>query len=63
MKPLKVPAGTYIIREGDDGDDFFVIEEGIFNIFRRENKADVSSDGKLILTLHEEGSFGELALL
>ncbi len=40
--------------EGDNGDDFYVIEKGA---------VDVAVGGKIVGGLHEGGSFGELALL
>ena len=53
-----------MIEEGDDGDDFFIVESGTFNIFKRESEIkDDKSLGTMISTLKEKGSFGELALL
>src|SRR5260370_41562865 len=49
-----VPAGTTIVKEGDDGDEFFVILEGT---------ASVSRQGREIATLGPGSTFGELALL
>ncbi|XP_055619326.1 cAMP-dependent protein kinase type II regulatory subunit isoform X3 [Toxorhynchites rutilus septentrionalis] len=46
----------YIIKQGDDGDNFYVIESGVY-------KAYVGEDQKHIHTYDNSGSFGELALL
>ena len=49
-----VPAGTTIVKEGDDGNEFFVILDGT---------AQVSRQGRKIATLGPGNGFGELALL
>ncbi|XP_052567041.1 cAMP-dependent protein kinase type II regulatory subunit isoform X2 [Culex pipiens pallens] len=51
-----VKSKDYIIKQGDDGDNFYVIESGIY-------KAYVGEDQKHIHTYEGRGSFGELALL
>ncbi|XP_029735197.1 cAMP-dependent protein kinase type II regulatory subunit isoform X3 [Aedes albopictus] len=56
MFEKKVKAKDYIIKQGDDGDNFYVIESGIY-------KAYVGEDQKHIHTYDNSGSFGELALL
>ncbi|KAM9375376.1 LOW QUALITY PROTEIN: cAMP-dependent protein kinase type II-beta regulatory subunit-like [Pholidichthys leucotaenia] len=50
--------GEHIIDQDDDGDNFYVIESGTFNIF-------VKVDGveKLVGCYDNKGSFGELALM
>lgn len=47
-------AGTIIIRQGDDGDGFYVMEKGII---------DVAEDGTYKTTIESICSFGEIALL
>ena len=54
LVPLKVPAGTVIIRQGDVGDRFYVIADG---------GADVLVDGVRVHTLRAGQYFGEVALL
>lgn len=54
-----VTSGDYIIRQGDDGDNFYVIESGIYHAF----VSDGSSEPKKVHTYENCGSFGELALL
>ncbi|XP_052899011.1 cAMP-dependent protein kinase type II regulatory subunit isoform X2 [Anopheles moucheti] len=51
-----VQAKDYIIKQGDDGDNFYVIESGMYNAY-------VGEDQKHIHTYDNRGSFGELALL
>jgi CRP/FNR family transcriptional regulator, cyclic AMP receptor protein len=50
----RVAAGTTIVNEGDDGNEFFVILDGT---------ARVSRQGRKIATLGPGSGFGELALL
>lgn len=54
----EVRKGEEVIREGDDGDNFYVIESGIYNVFKN-----VDGEEKKIYTYYHAGSFGELALL
>jgi Ca2+-binding EF-hand superfamily protein len=48
------PAGSKIMMQGDDGDNFYVIDSGT---------CDVLIGGKLVATLHPGECFGELALM
>jgi MFS family permease len=54
LEPLEVRAGTEVIRQGDHGDRFYVIESGRF---------DVTVDGAPAGKLGPGGFFGEIALL
>jgi cAMP-dependent protein kinase regulator len=54
MFARQVNQGDVIIEQGDDGDNFYVIEEGVYDIF--VNKQKVGS-------YDQQGSFGELALM
>jgi len=58
MFEKKVTKGEYIIKQGDDGDNFYVIESGIYSIY-------VLIDGspKQVGKYENSGSFGELALM
>ncbi|XP_046999212.1 cAMP-dependent protein kinase type II regulatory subunit isoform X1 [Schistocerca americana] len=60
MFEKKVAAGEYIIRQGDDGDNFYVIESGIYNAYVA---TEPGAEPKHIHTYENNGSFGELALL
>jgi CRP/FNR family transcriptional regulator, cyclic AMP receptor protein len=51
---IDVPAGKVLVKQGDLGDEFFVIEEGT---------ADVARDGEHINVLGPGDFFGEMALL
>lgn len=47
-----------IIRQGDDGDFFYVVDFGTFEAYTRDGDVD-----KLAHTYKDDGCFGELALL
>jgi predicted MFS family arabinose efflux permease len=54
LEALEVPAGTTIIREGDPGDRFYIVEVG---------ELAVTVDGRPFSTLSAGDGFGEIALL
>ena len=56
--PREVKEGELIIKQGDDGDNFYVVETGIYDIF-----IESGSDSKKVATIDGKGSFGELALM
>ncbi|MGN6362570.1 MAG: ATP-binding cassette domain-containing protein [Thermomicrobiales bacterium] len=58
MRPVAVAAGTIVCREGEPGDDFFLIETGTLAIV-----TNTSSEGRPIARLGAGEYFGELALL
>lgn len=54
MFPSSAMPGEMIIQQGDEGDNFYIIDQGEVEIYVNEEK---------VLTLGEGGSFGELALI
>jgi len=54
MFPDNHLAGDIIIKQGDEGDNFYVIDSGT---------VDVLVNGNNVLSINEGGSFGELALI
>ncbi len=54
MWKVQVTNGTSIIKQGDAGDNFYIVEEGEFDIFRNGNKVNHAGRGT---------GFGELALI
>ncbi|RGB27384.1 cyclic nucleotide-binding-like protein [Rhizophagus diaphanus] len=54
MFEKSVVANEIVIKQGDEGDYFYVIEHGLFEIF---------VNGQLVLEIGDGGSFGELALM
>jgi CRP-like cAMP-binding protein len=59
--------GDYVFREGEPGDFFYMIEEGMVECLKSssENPAGMfgQAEETLVRTLHEGDHFGELALL
>lgn len=53
-----VNPGDTVIRQGDDGDNFYVIDKGMYDVL-----VTVNGEEKKVHTFEEKGSFGELALL
>jgi len=58
MFEYKVKSGDYIIRQGDDGDNFYVVERGLYNIY-----VNTDNGNQLVGKCEDSGSFGELALM
>ncbi|KAJ8602104.1 hypothetical protein CTAYLR_001671 [Chrysophaeum taylorii] len=54
MEALEVPAQNLLIKQGDPGDAFYVVESGRF---------DILVDGERVAESSRGGSFGELALI
>jgi CRP-like cAMP-binding protein len=54
MFAVEKAPGEMIIQQGDDGDNFYVIDSG---------EVDVFVNGDLMTTIKAGGSFGELALI
>ena len=54
LVPMRLEAGTMIVREGDSGDRFYIVAEG---------EVDVSQSGVVLSELEPGGYFGEIALI
>ena len=57
MLRVDVNAGNVIINEGVDGDFFYVVLEGVFDVYK------LDSGSVPVFTYNSSGSFGELALM
>ena len=57
---MQYDAGEYIVRQGAQGDTFYVIDNGTVNETRRPNE---SSHDQLVRTLRSGDYFGEGALI
>ena len=67
MQPLEVKAGDWVIKQGDEGDQFYVIDKGRFEVRVRATEDDEESGGSVV-HVYESGhdqhpGFGELSLL
>ncbi|XP_050297111.1 cAMP-dependent protein kinase type II regulatory subunit isoform X2 [Anthonomus grandis grandis] len=60
MFERKVAAGELVIKQGDDGDNFYVVQSGIFQAIVQKEP---NQEPLHIHTYENKGSFGELALL
>ncbi|XP_045594825.2 cAMP-dependent protein kinase type II regulatory subunit isoform X1 [Procambarus clarkii] len=60
MFERRVTEGENVIKQGDDGDNFYVIESGVYNIFV---KTDSDTEPRSVGKYDNSGSFGELALM
>ncbi|KAI3378541.1 hypothetical protein SNEBB_004434 [Seison nebaliae] len=58
MKEKDVKAGEKIIEQGQDGDFFYVIEKGDYEVYVSHDEVE-----KKVNTYKDQGSFGELALM
>ncbi len=60
MKPVEVKAGTEIIRQGEEGDTFYLITAGSAEVWVLEEFED---EPEMVSELEQYDSFGEYALL
>jgi len=66
MFPVDFPAGGMIIKQGDEGDNFYIIETGECDVYvnQQARRGPRTDDlGNLVVSLGVDGSFGELALM
>lgn len=56
LEARKFPAGSTIIKEGDPGDNFYLLEDGVAEAYKQGVE-------KPVMTYQKGGYFGELALL
>jgi CRP-like cAMP-binding protein len=54
LEPVTAAAGSDVIRQGDEGDRFYVIAGG---------EADVTASGRHVATMKRGAGFGEIALM
>ena len=54
LAPMRLEAGSVVVREGDEGDRFYIVAEG---------ELSVTQDGEELTTLAAGDVFGEIALL
>ncbi|GIX82423.1 cAMP-dependent protein kinase type II regulatory subunit [Caerostris extrusa] len=59
MFERKVKPGDMVIKQGDDGDNFYVIDNGVYHIYVDTDQ----EKNKLVGKYDNAGSFGELALM
>lgn len=60
MFERKVQPGDIVIKQGDDGDNFYIIQQGLYHVFVAIDK---NEKGNMVGKYEDSGSFGELALM
>jgi len=63
MEEIKVQRGEAIIRQGDEGHHFYVVDSGTFECFVKKPDDGLETPGKKVLDYGEGTTFGELALM
>ncbi|HHJ80605.1 MAG TPA: cyclic nucleotide-binding domain-containing protein [Candidatus Tenderia electrophaga] len=63
MEPIRICAGETIIRQGDEGDYFYVIEQGEALVTRTTDDDNNGDDAIDMIHLSEGSTFGESALI
>ncbi|KAL3309052.1 cAMP-dependent protein kinase type II-beta regulatory subunit [Cichlidogyrus casuarinus] len=67
MAELRVSERDQVIGQGEDGDNFYVIEKGTFDVYTNSNnnnaEGEMNEHGLKIGSYVDKGSFGELALM
>lgn len=67
MQPVTVAAGDWIIKQGDDGDKFYVVESGRYEVRVLMPGSDASVGGNVVHTYESDDDqhpgFGELSLM
>eukprot|EP00484_Ammonia_sp_Unknown_P028291 CAMPEP_0197028810 /NCGR_PEP_ID=MMETSP1384-20130603/8412_1 /TAXON_ID=29189 /ORGANISM="Ammonia sp." /LENGTH=352 /DNA_ID=CAMNT_0042457869 /DNA_START=65 /DNA_END=1123 /DNA_ORIENTATION=+ len=63
MFEKKCKKGEEIISQGDHGDYFYVIESGVYEVWKSDNKKAPQMNAKKVFQYKHKGAFGELALM
>ena len=63
MFPREVSSGDTIIKQGDNGDAFWIVESGKFDIFVKRSLQQSSGNGDKVASCEAGTCFGELALM
>lgn len=62
MKEVTAKAGEKVIRQGELGDFWYIVDSGSLEVYKRTDSAD-TSDGTKVNSYTVGASFGELALM
>jgi len=63
MAEVKVEKGQEIIKQYAEGDFFYVVDSGKYDVLKKDGPADQEGEYKKVYNYDETGSFGELALM
>jgi len=60
MELIEFKSGETIIRQGDEGDYFYIVAEGTCDVWKQDTE---TSEAKCVMKVRQWDSFGELALI
>lgn len=63
MEEKKVENDEFVIKQGDEGNNLFIVEEGTLRCTKKEKLNDPTCEDKFLLEYKKGMAFGELALL
>eukprot|EP00808_Paulinella_micropora_P017225 g74666.t1 len=63
MQEIKLSPGTILIQQGEEGDYFYVIESGEFDVLQAPKAGMPLEKSKKVYTIKDRGAFGEIAIL
>ena len=60
---MDVKSGEYVIKQGERGDFWYVVERGSLEVFKKQPEDTSEGHGEKVNAYAEGSSFGELALM
>ena len=63
MEEVKVAAGEAVIKQGDEGNHFYIVDSGTFDCYVKKPDDGLEEPGKKVLDYCRGQTFGELALM
>lgn len=63
MEEVKVAAGEAVIKQGDEGNHFYIVDSGTFDCYVKKPDDGLEEPGKKVLDYGRGQTFGELALM
>ena len=63
MKQVDAKAGEYVIKQGERGDFWYVVETGALEVYKKAPEESSDGHGEKVNAYQSGSSFGELALM
>jgi cAMP-dependent protein kinase regulator len=60
---VRVSAGEVVIKQGEDGDNFYIVDEGECEVYVSQGGGGGGGEQRLVSSLRQGNYFGELALM